>query len=139
MSRVALISLIILTLLFISCREEIISPDTFVESINEPVQINENNSYTYLLNANKFTSTLEIISPINTTASQVSITLIDYNGGYANILIKDNDDKERYRYFMAENIEMFTDITEGYVPKTIEIRTFEFTGKLKIRLSRGIL
>jgi hypothetical protein len=105
--------------------------------VNIPVQINGNNSYTYLLKGKNFTSTLIIPAYINGNSSIINVTLIDYNGGYAKMTIRDSDDIERYRYFMAEDISMFSDITEGYVPKKIEIKTFEFTGNLKIKVTKN--
>jgi len=123
--------------MLLSCREDIINPDTFVETINEPLQITEVNSYTYILNANEFTSTSVFNTTFNGSSSRVNITLLDYSQGYANMIIKDVDQRERYRYQMAENIPLYSDLTNGYIPKTIEINTYDFTGKLKIRLTKS--
>ncbi len=128
---------VLLTIFIFGCREEIVTPDTLVQSVNQPVQINETNSYSYFLSGKSFTSKLVIPAYISGNSSRINITLVNYNSGYANIIIKDSQGSERYRHFMAEDISMFTDVTEGYMPKTIEIRTFEFTGDLKIKLSKN--
>jgi hypothetical protein len=133
----AVLKFILLIFLALGCREEIINPETFVESVNSPVQISGNNSYTYLLTGQNFTSTLTIPSEIHGSSARISVTLFNYSRGYANIVIRDSENAERYRYFMAEEISMHSDVTEGYIPKTIEIRTFEFTGNLKITLTRN--
>ena len=130
-------NLLLILILVIGCREDVIKPEVFVENINEPVQIRETNSYSYFLSGKNFTSNLVIPAYINGNSSRVNITLVEYSSGYARIIIRDSEDSERYRNFINEDISMFTDVTAGYSPKTIEIKTVEFTGNLKIRISKN--
>ena len=46
--------------LSVSCREEIIPPDNFIENVNEPVQVRNFNSFVLLLNAENFTMNMNI-------------------------------------------------------------------------------
>lgn len=129
--------LLLIVILFVSCREDIIKPEVFVGSVNEPVQLNGTNSYSYFLSGKNFTSNLTIPTYINGNSSRVNITLAEYGNGYAQIIIRDSEGKERYRYFMNEDISMFTDVTEGYSPRSIEIKTVDFTGNLKIKITKN--
>ncbi|MBT8378715.1 MAG: hypothetical protein KJN64_05770 [Ignavibacteria bacterium] len=134
------ILLITTMLLFfsLSCREEVIEPNIFVENVNDPVQLNERNSYTFLLNANSFSMDLTVFPFINSSRSRISVTLIDYQAGYAKLTIQDYDNRERYTYFAAEDISLYTDIIDGYIPESVIIRTEDFSGKIKIELRKSL-
>jgi hypothetical protein len=123
---------------FISCREGVIEPNIFVENVNDPVQLNERNSYTFLLNADSFSMDLTVFPFINSSRSRINVTLIDYQTGYAKVSIKDYDNRERYSYFAAEDISFYTDIIDGYVPEAVNITTDNFSGKIKIELRKSI-
>ena len=124
--------IIILVFITLSCREEVIEPGNFVENINEPVQINERNSYTLLLNARELTMSLSVPAYFNSIRTRFNVTLIDYESGYVSVTVQDYDERERFRYFLAEDITYHSDVLDGYVFKTINIRTENFSGKLKI-------
>ena len=124
--------IIILVFITLSCREEVIEPGNFVENINEPVQINERNSYTLLLNARELTMSLSVPAYFNSIRTRFNVTLIDYESGYVSVTVQDYDERERFRYFLAEDITYHSDVLDGYVLKTINIRTENFSGKLKI-------
>ena len=128
---------LLVIIIVISCREDIIKPEVLVETVNEPVQVNGTNSYSYYLSARNFTSELVIPAFINGNSSRINITLVEYSGGYARIIIRDSEGSERYRYFMNEDISMYTEITEGYSPRKIEIKTVNFTGNLKIKITKN--
>jgi hypothetical protein len=119
-----------------SCREGIIEPDNFAGNINEPIQINKLNTFTFLLNASSFNMELSVPASFNSNTARISITLIDYTKGYINISVKDFEDRERYRHFVAEDVELYTDLLDGYILKRIEIRAQNFSGKIKLQLTR---
>jgi hypothetical protein len=133
------LTLFLIILIFsLSCREEIIKPDNFVENINEPVQINERNSFTFLLNAKTFSMTLSVHAYFSSIRTRFNFTLIYYESGYISITVQDFDEKERFRYFIAEDVSFHSDLLDGYIPKTITIRTEKFSGKLKIEFRRTL-
>jgi hypothetical protein len=117
--------LLVVLLSLLSCREEIISPDNFVEGVNQPVQIREFDSYTLLLNASNFTM-------------EFNITIVDYGSGYTSISVKDINSIERFRYFIANDVPYHSDLLDGYVPSNINIRTENFSGKVKIEFRRTL-
>jgi len=123
---------------FISCREGVIEPNIFVENVNDPVQLNERNSYTFLLNADSFSMDLTVFPFINSSRSRINVTLIDYQTGYVKVSIKDYDNRERYSYFAAKDISFYTDIIDGYVPEEVSITTDNFSGKIKIELRKSL-
>lgn len=127
-----------LLIFFISCREGVIEPNVFVENVNDPVQLNERNSYTFLLNADSFTMDLTVFPFINSSRSRINVTIIDYQTGYAKVSIKDYDDRERYSYFAAEDIAYYSEIIDGYVPESVNIKTENFSGKMKIELRKTL-
>ena len=120
-----------------SCREDILNPDDFAGSINEPVQINSRNSYTFIINAKDLSRSITALASFNTTFTRVSVTLVDYKSGYANVTVKDLDEIERFRYFANEDVNLFTEVINGYLPNSINIRMQDLSGKLKVQLSRA--
>ena len=125
-------------LFFNSCREEIIPPDNFVESINSPVQVREFNSYIFLLNADKLTMNLTVPSIFTSLRTRFNITLVDYESGYTVISAQDYNSIERFRYFVAEDVSYDSELLDGFVPLNINIRTSNFSGKIKIEFRKTL-
>ncbi len=123
---------------FLSCREGVVEPNALVENVNDPVQINERNSYTFLLNADAFSMNVNVFPFIYSSRSRLNVTLIDYQNGYAEVKIKDYENRERYSYRAAKEISFHSDVIDGYVPKTVNIRTENFSGKIKIELRKTL-
>lgn len=130
--------LLITLLISVSCREEIIEPDNFVENINEPVQINERNSYIFLLNARELSMNLSASANFNSFRARFNVTLIDYETGYLSVAVEDNDNRQRFNYFLAEDVSYHSDLLDGYMLKTIKIRTENFSGKIKIEFRKTL-
>ena len=125
-------------LIFVSCREEVIEPDNFVENVNEPVQINERNSYIFLLNAQDFSMNLSVPAYFNSIRTRFNVTLLDYRSGYISIAVEDFEEHERFRYFGAEDVSYHSDLLDGYILKTINIRAVTFSGKIKIEFRKTL-
>lgn len=131
-----IILLLLTVILIFSCREGVIEPENFVGNVNEPIQINQRNSYTFLVNAEFFSMELSVPATFSSSTARITITLIDHESGYVNLALKDSDERERYRHFIADDVDLFTDLLDGFVLKTINIRARDFSGKLKIELRR---
>ena len=131
--------LFLISLLFVvSCREEIIPPDNFVERVNDPVQVREFNSYIFILNAENFSMNLNVPSLFTSLKTRFSIKLIDYKSGYATISAQDYNSIERFRYFIADEVTYHSELLDGYVPKNVKIRTENFSGKVKIEFRKTL-
>ena len=130
--------MLLLLFLSISCREEIIAPDTFVENVNDPVQIRDYNSFIFLVNADNFTMDLNVSSIFTSIKTRFSIKLVDYEGGYTKVTAQDYNSNQRFNYFAADEVLYDSELLDGYVPQNIVIRTSNFTGKLKIEFRKTL-
>ncbi len=126
----------VILIISFSCREEIIEPDNMVGNINEPVQLTERNSYSFLLNAKNLTMSLSVPIYFSSARTRFNVRLIDYESGYINVSVQDLSNIERFRYYMAEEVSYHTELLDGYVPTTININTDNFSGKIKIEFRK---
>jgi hypothetical protein len=133
-----IILLLVIIIISYSCREEIIEPDNLVETVNNPVQVRESNSYILLLNAENFTMNLTVPSIFTSIRTRFNITLIDYESGYTRISVQDYNSVERFRYFIADEVNYHSELLDGYVPTNINIHTENFSGKVKIEFRRTL-
>jgi hypothetical protein len=131
-----IILFLVVSIIILSCREEIIPPDNFVGRINDPVQLSERNSYILLLNANNFTMDLKVPIYFNSIKTRFNATLIEYQSGYARISVQDFNTTEKFRFFIAEDVAYHTELLDGFVPTTLFIHTENFSGKLKIEFRK---
>jgi len=123
-------------LLFISCREDIIAPDNFATNVNEPILINESNSYSFVINAQNISIDVVYNTNFSANTSRISITIVDYASGHVNVRIIDKQSNNRFNYFGNDEEDFFTQSLNGYVPAFLGIKAVDFSGKLKIQLSR---
>lgn len=123
-------------LLFISCREDIIAPDNFATNVNEPILVNESNTYSFVINAQNISIDVVNNTNFNAHKSRVSITIIDYAGGYVRIKIIDEQTNSRFSYFGNDDEDLFSEPLNGYVPASVGIKAVDFSGKLKIELNK---
>lgn len=121
-------------LICISCREEIIPPDNFAGNINEPLETNDQNSYIFILDAKKLNVDYRKEAYFSTFNTRISITIVDYTSGSIRFQIKDNQSYSRFSYYGNKNVELYTKLLNGFVPMFVELKTTDFTGKLKIQL-----
>jgi len=133
-----IILLLVIIIISYSCREEIIEPDNLVETVNNPVQVRESNSYILLLNAENFTMNLTVPAIFTSIRTRFNITLIDYESGYTRISVQDYNSVERFRYFIADEVNYHSELLDGYVPTNINIHTENFSGKVKIEFRRTL-
>ena len=128
--------LFIFTLLIVGCREDIIEPDTFVGVINEPVQINTPDSYTFIIHAQNISVNVTDNTYVSSLTSRISISIADYSSGYVSINVIDVSDKSRFSYFGNSDESFFTEALGGYIPALVGLRAVNFSGKLKISLTK---
>ena len=128
----------ILVLLIAACREDIVEPDTFVGTINEPVQINEPNSYTFIIDAQNMSVNVINNTYIASVASRISISIINHSSGYVIISVIDREDNSRFSYFGDEEERLFSEALIGYIPAHVRISTSDFSGKLKVEIRKTI-
>ena len=128
----------ILILLIAACREDIVEPDAFVGTINEPVQINEPNSYTFIIHAQNMSVNVINRTYIASFTSRISISIADHSSGYVSISVIDVDENSRFSYFGNDEESLFSEALIGYIPARIRIRASDFSGKLKVEVRKTI-
>jgi len=129
-----LLILLVFILLTNACREDIIEPDTFVGAVNEPVEINERNSYKFAIHAQNISVNVTNNTYISSLSSRISISIADYSSGYVSISIIDTENNSRFSHFGNGDESLFTETLGGYIPAYIGIRAVDFSGKLKVDL-----
>jgi len=123
-------------LLFLSCREDIIAPDNFATNVNEPILVNESNTYSFVINAQNISIDVVNNIKLNAHKSRVSITIVDYISGSVRIRIIDEQSNSRFSYYGNDEEDLFTEPLNGFVPASVGIRAVDFSGKLKIELNK---
>lgn len=81
---------------------------------------------------------LSISASFNSFRTRFNVTLIDYETGYISVVVEDNDNRQRFSYFLAEDVSYHSDLLEGYMLKTLMIRTENFSGKIKIEFRKTL-
>lgn len=136
-SKFILFFILFIAFLLISCREEINSPDKFARNVNEPLEANNFNSYTFLIDADKISIDYDKKPDFTSFNTRILITISDYSSGTIRINVKDSQSENRFSYFGNNNEDFYTELLNGFIPYSIELATTNFTGKLKIQLSRA--
>ncbi len=126
----------ILFLLFVSCRENIITPDNFAGNINEPILISDPNSYTFFINAENITIDVVNNALFSSTMSRITISIVNYSSGSVNVRVIDPQSVSRFNYFGSDDESLFTEELNGFVPQSVGIKTIGFSGKLKVELTK---
>lgn len=118
-----------------SCREEIIQPDNISGNINQPTQIKEFNSYTFIINADNANFTLTELTSFSFDIVNLLITNLDYSNGVVILKVLNVKGDSYFEYIIKEEIDSRIISVQGFIPSSIEIQLVDFTGKLKVQLS----
>jgi hypothetical protein len=121
--------------IFTSCREDIIVPGNFAGNINEPIQENELNHYTFLINAQNLSSNFSANTNFNYSITKILITITDIEKGSVNIGIEDEIGTSLYNSFIQSNVQSQYRKISGAIPDKIYISFYNFTGKIRLSLS----
>jgi len=124
-----------LVFIFISCREEIIPPGNFAGDINEPVQENSLNYFSFMINAQDFTYSFFVNTNFNYSTTKIIISVFDRTSGSITIRVKDESGFSMFNKKMDSNKSDIYQKFTGYLPSRVEISSSNFTGKFKISLS----
>ncbi|RPI71556.1 MAG: hypothetical protein EHM47_09980 [Ignavibacteriales bacterium] len=132
-----LLQVFLISIIFISCREEIVSPDNPAGNINEPVYSRTSFSYTFTINAENITRLVRDNTNLNITSSRIFLIIDDYASGRVEINIQNDDSFIIYSSVFANNTYGIIEEFEGYLPAYITINFIDFTGKFKVILSNS--
>ncbi len=124
-------------LLFLqSCREEIIEPDNFGGSKNQPIKIRSQNSYIFLIDAHEMSSIFPDYPFSKSEKTIMSISVIGYEGGKLEINIYNPAKQLFYQHLVNRNLETIRVELDRETPGYVEFDFESFTGKLKFQLTR---
>lgn len=126
-----LISIFVLT----SCREDIISPGNIAGNVNEPIQENKLNYYTFLINADKLSANFSAKTNFNYSTTKIFLTTSDTEGGSVTIAVRDDSGASLFSSTILVDIQNQYRKISGAIPDRINISLANFTGKLKVTLS----
>ena len=119
-----------------SCREEIIGPDNFGGSKNQPIKIRSQNSYIFLIDAHEMSSLFPDYPFIKVDKTIMSLSVIGYENGTLEINIYNPAKQLFYQRLVNRNLETIRVELDGEVPGYVEFNFSNFTGKLKFQLTR---
>lgn len=128
--------IIFIAFLLSSCREEIIAPGNPAGNLNQPVKEQFQNSYSFVMNAGNITYNLYDYMKFDNARTQIYISVLDYSSGSADVSLL-----SQYKHIIF-NRKAESDITGEFkrlnneIPEAIIINFQDFTGKIKITVSR---
>lgn len=128
-------SILIFSLLIISCRQEIVPPDNPAGNINDPVYTRTNFSYSFSINAERITRTVIDNTYLNTTRSRIYLLISDHSSGSVEIKIQNDNNFVLYSSVYENNTGGIFHELDGYQPEVITINFKDFTGKFRVTLT----
>ncbi len=129
------IQIIFFSILFISCREEVISPGNPAGNINEPYASRTKFSYSFTINADNITQTVIDNTYLNTARARIFASVSDYSSGNVEIILKNQSNHLIYSTTIESNTTGRFNEFEGYQPDIITIKFVDFTGKFRVTLT----
>jgi len=119
-----------------SCREEIIPPDNPAGNINQPVQSTSGNSYTFIINADRISNSITDHFSIFSVKSRLFFSLNSYVSGAVQISVFNDQNDLFFQETLNQNITGVSVDFEGKIPNSIVLAFYNFTGKLKVQLTK---
>ncbi len=129
---ISLLAISSVLVLFSSCREDIIPPNSPSSNLNQPVRLISSGSYTFILNANNVSSTYNDYSGLIGNHSLIHISLTDYKNGTVFLHIYNKSEETIFQKAMSINIDEFTEYVDNENPTIVQMIFNDFTGNLKI-------
>ena len=124
-----------LSVLLISCRQEIVPPDNPAGNINEPVYTRTNFSYSFTINANRITTMVIDNTYLNTTSSRIYLVISDHSSGSVEIKVQNDNNFVLYSSVFDNDTDGIFRELDGYQPNIITMNFIDFTGKFKFTLT----
>jgi hypothetical protein len=130
-----ILTIFFFSILFISCRQDVVPPDNPAGNINEPQLTRTNFSYTFTINAERITRTVNDNTNLNTIKSRFYAVINDYSSGSVEIILKESDNNVIYSVMFSGNTGGTFKELEGFEPAIITISFVNFTGKFRVSLT----
>jgi len=121
-------------IIFYSCRQEIVPPDS-EGNVNQPVLTRTNNSFIFSINAYKITATIIDNTYLNTNKSSVFSVVNEHSSGFVEVKIRATQNNIIYSQVFDKNTTGTFNQIEGYQPEVLILSFNNFTGKVRITLT----
>lgn len=128
-----IISLIILT----GCREEILEPYNPAGNVNQPYQEKKLNYYNLVMTASNLTYEFDSDLNFNSSDSRILVSVIDRQGGTVTINVLNDNRNLIYIASIETEVPNLVDRIQGNIPNKVKIIFTNFSGKLRIQLSKN--
>lgn len=132
--------LLIISLIFLSgCREEILEPYNPAGNVNQPYQEKKLNYFNLVMTASNLTYEFDSDLNFNSSDSRILVSVIDRQSGTVTINIL--NDKRNLIYIASIETEVpgLVDRIQGNIPNKVKIIFKDFSGKVRVQLSKNAL
>lgn len=128
-----IISLIILS----GCREEILEPYNPAGNVNQPYQEKKLNYFNLVMTASNLTYEIDSDLNFNSSDSRILVSVIDRQSGTLTINVL--NDKRNLIFIASIETEVpgLIDRIQGNIPNKVKIIFKDFSGKVRIQLSKN--
>ncbi len=126
-------------LLLSGCREEILEPYNPAGNVNQPFQEKKLNYYNLTITASNLTYEFNSDLDFNSSESRILISVVDRQSGSVNINVLNNSRNLIYIASIETEVPYLLDRIQGNIPDSLKIVFTDFSGKLRLQLSKNNL
>lgn len=126
-------------LLLTGCREEILEPYNPAGNVNQPFQEKKLNYYNLTITASNLTYEFNSDLDFNSSDSRILVSVIDRQSGSVTINVLNNSRNLIYIASIETEVPNLIDRIQGNVPDNVKVVFNDFSGKLRIQLSKNNL
>jgi hypothetical protein len=128
-----IISLIILT----GCREEILEPYNPAGNVNQPYQEKKLNYFNLVMTASNLTYEFDSDLNFNSSDSRILVSVIDRQSGTVTINVLNDNRNLIYIASIETEVPNLIDRIQGNIPNKVKVIFKNFSGKVRIQLSKN--
>ncbi|MGQ9643406.1 MAG: hypothetical protein ACUVT3_06080 [Ignavibacterium sp.] len=128
-----IISLVILS----GCREEILEPYNPAGNINQPYQEKKLNYFNLVMTASNLTYEIDSDLNFNSSDSRILVSVIDRQSGTVTINVLNDSKNLIYVASIETEVPDLVDRIQGNIPNKVKIIFKDFSGKVRIQLSKN--
>lgn len=124
-------------LLIIGCRDEILEPYNLAGNVNQPFQEKKLNYYNLTITASDLTYEFNSDLDFNSSDSRILVSVIDRQSGSVTINVLNNNRNLIYIASIETEVPNLINRIYGNVPDNVKVVFNDFSGKLRIQLSKN--
>lgn len=129
---------LIITLIILSgCREEILEPYNPAGNINQPYQEKKLNYFNLVMTALNLTYEIDSDLNFNSSDSRILVSVIDRQSGTVTINVLNDSKNLIYVASIETEVPGLVNRIQGSIPNKVKIIFKDFSGKVKIQLSKN--